>query len=197
MKVLFDIFINIIPTIITGICTFFVTKYTYNKNKPLEKLEVSYNRIYYPLYRLINEKDNNIDIIIEKTKIYIKKYDKYVDRSTLRAFNSLCQCKKNGKREVAYQNFKNNIYNRSLYLRRSLGYLEPSFWQIYTYSSKEEKSTFRILMEISCLYICLAIGTMAQEVRYFFVICSIILFIVLILEIICKFISFLYYKIRK
>lgn len=52
-----DTFIEILkavlPVIITGIITFLITKYSYHKNIPLDKLEIAYNRIYYPIYCLI------------------------------------------------------------------------------------------------------------------------------------------------
>ena len=40
----------VLPVVITGLFTFFVTKYTYSKNIPLDKLEITYNRVYYPIY---------------------------------------------------------------------------------------------------------------------------------------------------
>lgn len=145
------------PAIITGLPTFLITKYTYNKNIPLDKLEKSYNRVYYPLYRLISNRkiNDDVDLILERTRFYLEKYDKYVDRSTQKAFSSALQCDTDAKRKVAYQNFKNNIYNRNSYLRRRLGYLEPNFWQLYTYSSASEKSFFRIIMGACFVYLSL------------------------------------------
>ena len=54
MKLDIELFIEfvkiILPVLITGIFTFLITKYTYHKNIPLDKLEISYNRIYYPIF---------------------------------------------------------------------------------------------------------------------------------------------------
>ena len=198
MTSLFEILGNILPAIIAGLFTFFITKYTYNKNRPLDKLEIAYNRVYYPLYRLINNEDDNTNLIIDKTKFYIDKYDKYIDRSTLRAFKILCKCNTEIKKKDAYQNFKNNIYNRNSYLRRRLGYLEPSFLQIYTYSSKSEKSTFRILMELCGFYIFMVIAAYIKgESQLYCIYILLLIFVILIIELVCKFIKFLYYKIRK
>ena len=69
---------GIIATIITGIFTFFITKYTYHKNAPLDKLEISYDRIYYPIYRLIRSNKNVLEIV-EKSELYLLKYNKYAD----------------------------------------------------------------------------------------------------------------------
>lgn len=37
---------GILPAIIAGFFTFYITKYTYSKNQPLDKLEIAYNNIY-------------------------------------------------------------------------------------------------------------------------------------------------------
>lgn len=157
MKTLFEILKIILPAIITGLFTFFITKYKYNKNKPLDKLEFAYNRIYYPLYRIISDKniEEDIDQIINKSEIYITKYNKYIDISTKSLFNELCKCNNETKKKSIYRNFKNIIYDRNSYLRRRLGYLEPNFIQIYKYTTPESKSLFRFFMELCVVYISL------------------------------------------
>lgn len=199
MDTLFEILKSILPAIITGIITFIITKYTYNNNRPLDKLEIAYNRIYYPLYKLIrNENMKEIDVIIDKAKYYLNKYDKYVDRSTLKTFHSLCKCNTEAKKKEAYQNFKDNIYNRNSYLRRRIGYLEPSLLQIYTYMSKAEKSTFRILVELIFIEIFAFISDFfTGKIQSVLLYIATIILIIMIIELICKFAMFLYYKIRK
>ena len=63
-----EILKEVVPVIITGIFTFLITKYTYNKNIPLDKLEITYNRIYYPVYQLLYNK-NLKDTITDISKI--------------------------------------------------------------------------------------------------------------------------------
>lgn len=58
METLFEILKVILPAVITSLFTFFITKYTYNNNRPLDKIEMAYNRIYYPIYK--NVFDNGI-----------------------------------------------------------------------------------------------------------------------------------------
>lgn len=53
MENIFDVLKIILPAITTGLFTFLITKYTYNKNKPLDKMEKAYDEIYYPLYKII------------------------------------------------------------------------------------------------------------------------------------------------
>lgn len=209
MQILFEVLIVVLPAIIAGLSTFLITKYTYNKNTPLDKLEKSYNRVYYPLYRLISNKNinNDVDLILERTRFYLEKYDKYVDRSTQKAFNALFRCDTKAKKRVAYQNFKNNIYNKNAYLRRRLGYLEPNFWQLYTYSSDSEKSFLRIVIEFCFVYLLLVLDIFMVEILGgisniggIYVIPILILGIgvcVLVLEVVWAFIRLLYYKIRK
>ncbi|MGN0408670.1 MAG: hypothetical protein ACI4EJ_10440 [Bacteroides sp.] len=196
METLFEIIKIILPTIITGIITFLITKYTYNKNKPLDKLEIAYNRVYYPIYKLI--KTDNINLIISKTKLYVDKYYKYIDKSTLNSFYYLYECKTNTKRKAAYKNFKNNIYDKNSYLRRRLGYLEPNILQIYTYLSGSEKSTLRILLELSIIYVSLGVASFTKDkIQSLFVCLIIILIIIIVLELVYKMFLFFYYKIRK
>ena len=61
---------SLIAVLATGLITFFITKYKYYKNIPLDKLEIAYNRIYYPIYCITK---SNIDIQknIEKCKVYL------------------------------------------------------------------------------------------------------------------------------
>ncbi len=196
---LFEILKIVLPAIITGIFGFLVAKYTYNNNKPLDKLEIAYNRVYYPLYRFIKQNANDdINIIIKKAKYYFEKYDKYVDRSTLKIYSSLNKCDTKTKKRSIYNIFCNNIYDKNSYLRRRLAYLEPNFLQIYTYSSSSEKSTFRIFIELFGMYCCLILGSVTKNKIQMILIKAIyVLIVILVIEVICKFVLFVYYKIRK
>lgn len=173
---------EVVPVIITGISTFLITKYKYNKNIPLDKLEIAYNRIYFPIYQLIyNKKLEDVVANIPKILLYFQKYNKYVDRATLRAFDLFC--KHNDKEN--FQIFKNNIYSKNIYLRRRLGYLEPNFFQIYAYSSKNEKSIFRILVELMVFYISFIIsGLTNNKIQIIFIWVVIIFTIIFMVELI-------------
>lgn len=203
MENIFNILKIILPAITTGLCTFLITKYTYNKNRPLDKLEIAYNRIYYPIYRLIFDENfnNDINVIIDKSKIYFIKYDKYIDISTKRLFDSLCKTNKETKRKSIYRSFKDNIYNRNSYLRRRLGYLEPSFVQLYKYSTSSAKSFFRIIIEFCVIYITIILcGITINRWNIIFNV-SIIIFCIAFIFIVCEIVwcllRLLYYKIRK
>lgn len=194
------IFEKILPALITGVFGFLVAKYTYDKNRPLDKLEIAYNRIYYPIYNLIRDENNidNINIIIEKSDYYFKKYNKYADRSTLKAFNYLTHSINSSTKKAAYKNFINNIYNKNSYLRIRLGYLEPSFLHMYSFSSESEKSTFRIFIEFYGIYFCIIFYNIFKgKIQTIFLHTISFLSIIIIFEILLKFIRFLYFKIKK
>lgn len=180
MGIFIEIMKIVLPTIVGGIFTFLITKYTYNKNVPLDKLEIAYNRIYCPLYQLLyGKKLEEAKLDITKISFYLQKYNKYVDRTTLKAFDLFCKCKD----EETLLNFKNNIYNKNTYLRRRLGYLEPGIWQMYAYSPKSEKSTIRIGVELLTCYIFVILVSVT---RGFFQAIGLISVIVLLLIIIIE-----------
>lgn len=203
MEIIFEILKIVLPAIIAGLFTFFVTKYTYNKNRPLDKIEIAYNRVYYPLYRLITNQDINedIDLVIHKAKDYFNKYDKYIDKSTIRIYKTLCEYKTNANKKNAYRIFKNNIYDKNSYLRRRLGYLEPNFAQSYKYATPSTKSLFRISIEFGVMYIALILCSITMNkwnviyIIFFVIFCGTL--ILIIVEIIWCLIRFIYYKIRK
>lgn len=203
MEVALEISIVILPAIVTGLFTFFVAKYTYNKNIPLDKMEIAYNRFYYPLYRIISDKNinENVNEVINKCRIYLIKYNKYVDVSTKRLFGKLCNCNNEAKKESIYQSFKDNIYSRNSYLRRRLGYLEPNLIQSYQYLTPSEKSLIRIPMEFCMVYILIFLcGITINKFNTIFNISIVIFgifFLLIIWELIWCFLRFLYYRIRK
>ena len=70
MNTIFEIANVILPVIISGIFTFIITRYTYSKNTPLDKLEVAYNRIYYPIYRILSN-ENDMQKNMEQVEGYL------------------------------------------------------------------------------------------------------------------------------
>lgn len=149
MNTFIEILKVILPACITGLVTFMITKYTYYRNVPLDKMEITYNRVYYPLYCLA-KRSLPVPLFISKSQIYLLKYNKYVDRSTYVAFNFL---KDNPHNRKAYKTFYNNIMDYNSKLRRRLGYLEPNVWSMYTYSNPEEKRLFRLVFEGVGMYL--------------------------------------------
>lgn len=198
MEIIISILDKIFPTIIGGVITFFIAIYNYNKNRPLDKLETAYNRIYYPIYNLIN--DNNkedINLIIEKSKFYLDKYKKYADRSTLKAFNELYQNKTDNFDKSAYQNFINKIYNKNSYLRIRLGYLEPNIIQMYPYLPKSDRSSIRMFMEFCILYILICLyNIFNNHIQKYILSFIVIIILIMIFEAIVRFINNIIKKTR-
>ena len=160
----FEVLRIILPSIITGIFTFFITKYGYHRNIPLDKLEISYNRVYYPICCLIkNEKD--VAQVVKKCELHFKKYRKYIDRSTRIAFNYLKDTNnlQHKYSKKAYDKFKNNIFAIDSNLRRRLGYLEPNIIYLYVYAPPFEKRILRICVEYLSIYMFSIIILFFQE----------------------------------
>lgn len=200
MKILFDISKIILPAITTGVFTFFITTYTYNKNRPLDKIEIAYNRVYYPLYRIIHNENenNNINNFINTSKMYFVKYDKYIDFSTKRLFNSLCNCNKETEQKDIYRKLKDNIYDRNTYLRRRLGYLEPNILQIYKYTPVKTQITLWILMTFLGAYMCVVLGVIfTDEIQKFFAAFAFVFIISFFILLIIRLFILLYYKFKK
>lgn len=201
MNSIFEMAKVILPVLITNIFTFIITKYTYNRNTPLDKLEIAYNRIYYPICRIIHN-ENDMQKNMNQIEVYLYKYNKYVDNSTMRLFKLFQKCKKVARKRSIYIQFKDNVYNRHSYLRRRLGYLEPNFAQLYKCFMPSEKSFFRISIELCIIYCAIMSDEITANIsniknyNIFSIVFITILFIV-IFELVWCFIRFLYYKIRK
>lgn len=148
MKNVIDFLFQIIPVVITGIFTIVIAMYT--KNRPLDKLETAYNRVYYPIYRIIKDKEQLDDESIKKCQFYMSKYDKYVDRITVYTFSNYMTKSEDKK---AFDNYKDNILSNNIKLRRKLGYLESNIIGIYKYATKHEKRVLRMVIEAVFTYL--------------------------------------------
>lgn len=138
----------IISAIITGVITFLITRYNYQKNLPTDKLEIAYNRIYYPILQLLPEKKIDKETV-NKIKTYLDKYKKYANPSTLKAFEPL---EKYHTSSYVYENFKRNIKKEESYLRRRLGYLEANIYVMYKYSDKLDKRAVKAYLGLGIVY---------------------------------------------
>lgn len=139
----------ILPACITGMITFLITKYNYHKNIPLDKYNIAFNRVYYPIYRLLNTETPTHELI-DKVKLYLSKYDKFTDRTTHMAFQYL---EKNRNRQEAINKFRKNIFYINSKLRHRLGYLEPNILNMYKYSAPIEKCFVRIVLDLIVIYV--------------------------------------------
>lgn len=176
-----EIIWNLTPVFVTGIITFLITKYEYHNNLPLDKLEIAYNRVYFPIYRMLNENAEQKDII-EKSQGYFKKYYKYVDRSTLKAFELV---EVNGTIDKkAYENYKENIFSLNVKLRKKLGYSEPNVFFMYKYLPKSDKRLLRFMLEIAFLYIMIFLYAVIDNagLKDIFLTLSILNLLVLVIE---------------
>lgn len=150
--------LEIIKILFPAILGFISSWMLNNKQLPNKNLEIAYNRIYYPLYILIqnNISNENIDYVQIKNIIEAKiaKYQKYFNPTTIRVYKQFKKSiEDNYNIKNTYSLLKENIYTQNTYLRKTLGYLTPNFFQIYYHSSKKDKFTLRIIMYIVLIYV--------------------------------------------
>lgn len=175
MERVIDIVKVVAPSIITGISTFLITSYKYNKNIPLDKLEKAYNKIYYPI-NCLTKSDMDISQIVKRCKRRLNKHRKYADRSTLMAFEYIKDKANLNIKDDEYINFINNIFNINIKLRRRLGYLEPTVFDMVRYSSSSEKRILRMLLEMLGIYVPAIIAPYVHDFFYNVVVAIFVVF---------------------
>lgn len=147
METVQRVFLDLLPLIVSNLFTFYLTKYTWHKNRPIDKAEIAYNRIYYPLYCFVrNQKFKEIDQEQFQKKInYIfMKYDKYLNsitRYTYHEYEKIYKrafSKQNRIVKNRYKLFQRNIFKTSEALRIQLGYPQANFLDGLIYFFKED-----------------------------------------------------------
>lgn len=159
----FELLKSIIPPILTGIIGFAIAKI--NRNIPLDKLEITYNRVYYPIYKLLKEFDEvgEIDHVKLQTlyKLLKLKYDKYLSPGTKYLFN--CYDKSLEKnlidRDKNYQKLHDNIVRTNGYIRCKLGYLTTNYYDALKIMPRVQKWLFFDAIFLSITYILIIISS--------------------------------------
>lgn len=180
-----DMVLSLAPVLLTGVITFFITRYTYNKNVPLDKIEIAYNKIYYPIYKLIrSEFYTNIDQqeLQEKMNFILLKYDKYISQSTRSVYYTyLNQYNSRKKTDIALRNFYNNIISYNVKYRFLLGYPQPNKIELYKYLDSKTKKIIIITM---CILLIWLIEIIYQTFKYKWLMFLITLFIAVVIYVI-------------
>lgn len=122
----------------------------------------------------------------------------------IRAFKTLVDSNTYAKKKTAYEKFEDNIYERNSYLHSRLGYLEPSFFQMYKYLSFSQKLSFRFALELLFLSAFLILGISGIKVLYDISVIGVsIIIVIFVIEVvnclwnaIWALLKSLYYKIR-
>ena len=135
-----DFFITLAPTLLTSVTAFLIGRYNNFQNRPLDKMELAYNRVYYPVYRIMREDSIEISTVIEKTKKYFCKYEKYIDRSTTMIYKQLCECTAMEEQERIYSTFCDNIHDNCIYLRKKLGYTTRIFSNLSILANEDKNA---------------------------------------------------------
>lgn len=165
---------ELFPVVLTGIITFIITKYTCSRNIPLEKMEIAYNRFYYPLYnelRFLTAKKADHSKIIKKIEKMILKNDKYITPITKRIYLEYKKAYDNNNTifiKIAFINFKKDIIKYNTKLRSRLGYLQSDIFDIYRSSPKEEQILLNFTLSFMLLYFCLYATTILESTLLFY-----------------------------
>lgn len=158
---MYTILLELLKIIIPAIVSYFVARWSFRQSSPKDKLEMAYDEIYFPLYQLMKEQDeDNIKYtcIYSAAQVYLKKYYKYANKTTLMAYINFKKAIASGQQKcisVSYDKLYDNIYNQNTYLRFQLGYLEPSYFALYQYLPKNKQYRIR-----NCLYFLVLYGTL-------------------------------------
>lgn len=163
-KLLFEI----LPVVLTGIITFFVTRYTMSWNVPLDNMKISYNRVYYPLYKKIRDvKYENVDHneLQNLMDNILLKYDKYISTSTMRTYKNYRKASNREKSISAkseFNQFCENIISYNTKLRGKLGYVRAGYYDVYKSLPKIERKWLCLSMAVGLLYIVLMLFSVFQ-----------------------------------
>lgn len=175
MEGIYEIIKVIIPVIITGFVTYWVTKYN---RCPTDKIEIAYNRIYYPLLQVIkNSEGKNHERILGETKKRLQKYNKYASRTTIAACKLLEDNIDSKNAKNCLRLLEDDIYKYNSKFRRLLGYPEPMFIFMYKYLSSYNKALFTFYIS---LIICVSAIYVYGILEAFPAITKVILYVVII-----------------
>lgn len=181
------------PVIITGIYTFILTKYSFYKNVPLDKLEISYNRVYYPLYRMLRNTPyknvNHVKILNDSHFIFLK-YDKYVSLSTRNVYENYKEMHiyhhhNNKEMKKYYLNYANNVLEYNIRLRNKLGYPHVSIIESYKYLPKTDKNIIDMGFLLTMIYIFIFLYySYENNLLFYIILCLLIIVTVKMIKII-------------
>lgn len=198
MEKYIDLLTELLPVLATGIITFLVTKYTMSWNVPLDNMKISYNRVYYPLIRVMRNttyKTVNHQELQQLMNYLLLKYDKYISSSTKRTYdNYLKVFNQNSKTNIKteYMQFYDDVNLFNSKLRGKLGYVRANNFENFKSLSKSEQRIFKLSVTLLALYIAVFLYSFLKLEKLEFII--IILSVYLLCLIIC--IGFIYLKNR-
>lgn len=182
----------------TGLITFLVTKYTISWNVPLDNMKIAYNRVYYPLVRVMRDTTYKTVDHQELQKLMehlLLKYDKYISPSTVRTYKNYLRAfnKDNNKNiKTEYLQFYDDVILFSSKLRGKLGYVSASNFENYKSLPKSDQRVFKLSVTFLFLYIAVFLYNFSKwEVLVYIIIILTVYMVCLII-----YIGLIYLKIR-
>lgn len=146
------------PAIISVLGVIWSTLHSIKKKKPIDKIERVYDEVYYPIINLMKSQNmsrKNVELynFVLYCEYILGKNKKLVDKSTLELFYRLKEADRI-KYKVAqrYKDFDRHISKFDKSLRKQIGYLEPSYLNLYKLLHSAKKLLCCALFSLSGAY---------------------------------------------
>lgn len=158
MSVLKDLILQIVPVLVTGFITFFITRYSCRNQTDTNKLEKAYNKFYYPVFQYVFKHPNleEFEELIHLCEELIRKNEKYINIKTIEIYNSFKKANEQSNRENirnCYKVFERNIKQSNRRLRNRIGYFQPELVDSYSTWSEENQVCFWIIVLTILCYV--------------------------------------------
>lgn len=150
---IFNIIKDLLPPIITGAITYLITKYAAGWRKPIDKIEIAYDRVYYPIFEFMKKagSEKKYCDIVDFCNDKILEHKKYFSQRTIVLVKNFERSNENTKEEN-YDLLYNNIRDWNVSCRKILGYPEEEFGN-YRYLTNISKMILALMVGCSCVYI--------------------------------------------
>lgn len=106
----------VMPILLTGFITFLISRYSYNRSRPLNNYKFAYDNVYYPILVMMKKQDSFSErqFIAQIDYVLTKNY-KYIDRGTLLIFKQYKSAYYTKQRSCKLrEQFEDNIYRLNL-----------------------------------------------------------------------------------
>lgn len=196
MNIIIKFIAQVFPAFISSALTYIATIKSSKNNFPLNNMNFSYNKIYYPIFTMIQNEKFITDTQINKIAKILNKHKKYADLFTLHLFKALQSAKNERLQNSEYNRFKNHIIDKNYSLRKLLGYPTSNFFHTYLYSPYQLQYLFRLCFYFIFVYILAIISSMVKNAAFknYTIYLLLLILLLLFFDSIIQLVKFLYYK---
>lgn len=136
MSIIQNVLSPILPAVVTGLITFFITRYSYRNQTTIDKIEIAYDKFYYPVFQYIFKHPNleEFDELINLCEKLMQENEKYISDKTIEFYYSFKKASEGSNKENirrCYETFERNIKQANNRLRYRIGYYQPNIMDHY------------------------------------------------------------------